>query len=529
MVEKRAVLYARVSSDDRKKTGGENLKDQIEMGRGYCQTNGYMVVAEMQEDDRGASGADWELPELAKALELAYEGRFDVFVVRELDRLARDLAKQVIVERELKKTGVAIEYVLYDFPDTPEGRLNKHFHAMMAEYEREKIRQRMTRGKIRELKKGNLINHGHSPLGYRTVKVNDLHTLEIDEEEANIVREIFNLYLNGDGESGPMSIRAIAKRLTELKVPSYSDRRQKPDCTKRTATEAGTWGDSSISFILSNETYTGVWYYGKRRWPKDEWIAFDVPVIIDKKTWLAAQRKREKGRIKSIRNRKYEYLLGSRVRCLACGRVMISSSSRNGQGYLFLRYRCQAQKRRFPCDAGNTSYSSKKIDQVAWEWVVGLLNEPEQLAKGLMSYQAEQDKLTEPLRNRQSAILDCLQQNKRHLSRLFDLYLDADFDKAMFAAKRQELEKTNASLTIELERLTKLIEHQAITDAQITDLVTFAETVRKRLDQATSFKRKREIIDLLDVTAELGVENGEKVVYLHCILSSSAICIQHNQ
>lgn len=101
----------------------------------------------------------------------------------------------------------------------------------------------------------------------------------------------------------------------------------------------------------------------------------------------------------------------------------------------------------------------------------------------------------------------------------------------MFAVKRQELEKTNASLTTELERLTTLIEHQAITDAQIIDLVAFAEMVRETLAQATSFERKREIISLLDVTAELGVEDGEKVIYLHCILSNtdSAICIQHNQ
>ena len=54
---KRAVLYARVSGDDRAKTGGENVKAQLGMCREYAQKKGYTVVMELSEDDRGASGA----------------------------------------------------------------------------------------------------------------------------------------------------------------------------------------------------------------------------------------------------------------------------------------------------------------------------------------------------------------------------------------------------------------------------------------------------------------------------------------
>ena len=47
----RAVLYARVSSDDRGKEG-RNLAGQLEMGREYAQERGYAIVAELAEDDR---------------------------------------------------------------------------------------------------------------------------------------------------------------------------------------------------------------------------------------------------------------------------------------------------------------------------------------------------------------------------------------------------------------------------------------------------------------------------------------------
>ncbi len=114
---KRALIYARVSYDDRD-TDGRNLAGQIDLGRDYCSKNGYQVVKELREDDKGASGAEINLPQLNKVREMARSGLYDILVVRELDRLSRNLAKQLTVEEELKHHGVVIKYVLYDYPDT---------------------------------------------------------------------------------------------------------------------------------------------------------------------------------------------------------------------------------------------------------------------------------------------------------------------------------------------------------------------------------------------------------------------------
>ena len=138
---KRAVLYARVSSDDRGKDG-RNLAGQLEMCREHAQSNGYQIVAELAEDDRGASGASLDLEKLNQAIEMARAGGFDILVVREIDRFARSLAKQLIIEQELAQAGVRIEYVLGEYPDTPEGSLMKNVKASVAEYERLKIIER---------------------------------------------------------------------------------------------------------------------------------------------------------------------------------------------------------------------------------------------------------------------------------------------------------------------------------------------------------------------------------------------------
>jgi len=66
-MKKRAVPYARVSGDDRGKEG-RNLIGQLEICREYALSRGYHIVAELPEDDRGASGASFELPQLSRRL-----------------------------------------------------------------------------------------------------------------------------------------------------------------------------------------------------------------------------------------------------------------------------------------------------------------------------------------------------------------------------------------------------------------------------------------------------------------------------
>ncbi len=261
---KRAVLYGRVSGDDARATGGANLQAQIDLCREYAQRQGYVIVAELKEDDRGASGATFDLPQLSKALELARQGAFDVLIARELDRLARDLGKQMIVEQELKRSGVVIEYALYDFPDTPEGRLNKNFRAMLAEYEREKITQRMKRGKLREVNGGSIMP-ARAPYGYRLIRnENNKFVLEENPEEAATVRLIFDWYINGaDGER--LSIYSISQKLTTLGIPTAYDSRKGYKLQ-----EVGKWHAGSVTNILHNETYAGTWYYNKETWVKDE-------------------------------------------------------------------------------------------------------------------------------------------------------------------------------------------------------------------------------------------------------------------
>ena len=280
MSTKRAVLYARVSSDDRRKDG-LNLKGQLDMGREYALKRGYVVVAELAEDDRGASGADFDLEKLNQALEMARKDEFEVLVVRELDRFARSLAKQLIIETEFKRAGVEIDYVLGEYPDTPEGNLNKNIKAVIAEYERLIIAERNVRGRRNRARAGHIVIHGKPPYGYRVVELDGKIALEVSEPEARIVRLMFSLYTQGDEKQGPLSLRAVTMRFTKMGISTPSGQKK--------------WHRSTVSGMLKRETYAGVWHYAKARNGDilEHSIAVPVPAIVDREVWELAQQRRE--------------------------------------------------------------------------------------------------------------------------------------------------------------------------------------------------------------------------------------------
>jgi len=118
----------------------------------------------------------------------------------------------------------------------PEGMLFFQMRGVIAEYEREKALERMHRGKIGRVKSGYYVGGG-IPLGYCYIAEPHKGRFEIDDEEAAVVRRIFDLYLDG------LSMRRIAFQLTKEGVPTKLDRSPIPG---RKASSAGTWRTSAV-------------------------------------------------------------------------------------------------------------------------------------------------------------------------------------------------------------------------------------------------------------------------------------------
>ena len=520
-MNKRAVLYARVSGDDRGKDG-RNLQGQLEMCREYAEEHGWHVVAELAEDDRGASGASFDLPKLNQALEMARAGEVDVLVVREMDRLSRSLAKQLIVEEGLKRNGVKIAYVLGDYPDTPEGNLMKHVKASVVEYDRLKIVERLSRGRRLSAQAGNVLVAGRPPYGYRVVEKDGKTTLEICESEAQIIRLVYTWYTEGDGERGPMGLGAIAGRLTMMHVPTSFDTGTRKN-GKAKVKGYGEWGRAAIQRMIKNETYAGLWHYGKRNGRKKKpnlaghTLAVEVPAIVTREMWEAAQERRAYNRRYYRREPKYQYLLGRRVACGECGLKMKGSSALKKKGGAWLYYRCPARSRDYARHCTMSLFRADVVDSAVWDWLKEKLSDPERLAQGFEKYGAEQDRVTEPIRVRLAVVESLAADNQKRLEKLLDLYLAGDFPKEMLTERKARLEATIDALSKERAGLTVQLEAQTLTDEQKQSIQDFAARVRAGIEDA-DFQTRRGVIESLDVTVTLAVEDGQKVAYPRCVL-----------
>ena len=523
---KRAVLYARVSKDDRR-TEGRNLASQIEMCKEYALEHGWRIVAELSEDDRGASGASFELPELNTVLDMARAAAFEVLVVREIDRLSRNLAKQLIVEEELKRNGVQIEYVLGAYPDTPEGNLMKNVRASVAEYERLKISERMVRGRRNKVRAGNVLPHGRPPYGYRLTTANGRQEFVIHEPEARIVRLIFEWVTKG-GDSGiPMSARKIAGRLTEMRVPTWADI-HKPKMRKRGS--FAHWYGATVVKIIRCETYVGTWYYGRRNNhtqmnnPQEHWLTVKVPALVAEETWRAAQQRIDQNRSVAKRNRKYDYLMLRRLRCGKCGSSMRGHAI-TSCGRLYKYYNCNSDPSRSAHGrCGSPGFRADHVDEAIWAWVRSSVEDPEELAAGLHAYQEERDRGTGPLRERLAVVASLLASNQAQLERLLDLYLSGDLPKEMLVDRKSRLEKTIQALESERGRLATHLEVEALSQDHIERIQKFVAEVMEGLEVAEErFEIRRRIIEELDVQAILAVDEGQKVAYVQCMLGERVL------
>src|SRR5207245_7903496 len=115
---------------------------------------GYTVPAGAEYVDDGYSGASLERPALKKLREAIQAGAVDVVLVHDPDRLARHLAHQLLLVDELEVARIAVEWASGPRGTTIEGRLLDNVRGVIAEYEREKIRERTGRGRREKPRRG---------------------------------------------------------------------------------------------------------------------------------------------------------------------------------------------------------------------------------------------------------------------------------------------------------------------------------------------------------------------------------------
>lgn len=526
----RAILYARVSGDDRR-NATSGIDSQLADCRAYCEGKGYQVMGEFYEEpNKNTSGADW-LPELERAVSLAHAGGYDVFVVREVDRLARNRFKQMAVEVDLERAGVRVEYVKGQFADTPEGRLLKGMVSEFAEYEREKIKQRTKRGVVNSVRAGNVIVRGaSSPLGYSVEKSRGVTSLVINEEEAAIVRQIFHLYTNGGKTLYEIAQWLIAHNVQRpLKARAHK---------KNTRGERAQWHVNNVGEIIRNETYAGRWYYGKTDCVKDpktgkvkitprargEWLLVEVPAIVSADMWAKAQERLKRNKRERGKNRKHIYQLSGVVRCGQCG-LALTGQTMGKHSY----YRCNGRASRgYAVNCDMPLVQCQRVDRAVWAWVKHMLTSPNLLQEAFASYQ---EKATEKV----APLLRMIESSKAHLAeleqakeRLMVAYKAGVLDLDDFAKERARVVKEIGDCRMAIGQLEADVAPNVLTAAEMAALRRFALGVSEGVSLIDNNPLAvQSLYRTLKLGVTVGVEGGNLLIIISCILGSDSVVVDN--
>lgn len=228
----RVAAYCRVSSDS---------EDQLHSHA--AQIKAYTAMVARQPNwqlvdiyaDEGITGTDMEKRDDFKRMLLdCRKGRIDKILTKSVSRFARNTRDCLVTLRELAGQGVSVQFEKENI-DT--GALTTEMlvsvFASMAQEESMSISQNQRISYQRRMERGEFITC-KAPFGYKLVNGKNL---EIDENEAKLVRWIFTEYLNGK------STKWLAKQMELMKIPT-SDGKER-------------WYPAAICYILSNEKYIG--------------------------------------------------------------------------------------------------------------------------------------------------------------------------------------------------------------------------------------------------------------------------------
>lgn len=187
----RAAIYARVSTQSQVET--TSLSVQLGDCRATAQRMSLSVVEEFV--DAGVSGAKSRRPELDRLVDLVRSNQVDVILVAKLDRLGRSLLHLLELLAEWHELGVQIVSISEGFDtNTSVGKLQLSILGSVAEFERERARDRIVSGLYARAEEGGFVS-SKPPFGYRTVPDPRGRgvVLDIDADQAATVRRAFEL------------------------------------------------------------------------------------------------------------------------------------------------------------------------------------------------------------------------------------------------------------------------------------------------------------------------------------------------
>jgi len=367
----KVALYTRVSTEDQAREGF-SLEVQKNFLLQYAKSFGWGVFCsipgrEIYEDD-GYSGYITDRPALQKLLFDARHKKFDLLIVYKQDRLSRKLKSLLEMLEELELLGIGFKSATEPFDTTSSaGKFSLQMLGSCAEFERNRLIERVFPGMIMGVKKGHWQGSRYAPFGY--IHNKESKKLEVNPKEANMVREIFAMYRNGKSTS------QIAAHYYDLGIPSR---------------QGGRFYTKFISDILKNKVYLGMLIWNRKHYDtkqktkngegkgykyvkNDPSKIIEVPnaheAIISQQEFDEVQRLLKRNRTTNvIRFKNNVYHLSGVLKCNECGRPYRGHMSTVNHRTKDKRawYHCSS-KEQYYTKCSNKSVTADAINKQVWD------------------------------------------------------------------------------------------------------------------------------------------------------------------
>ena len=304
------VIYARYSSDSQTE---QSIEGQLRVCNEFAKNNDLLVLKTYI--DRAMTGTNDNRPDFRQMIEDSKKHEFSVVLVYKLDRFSRNKYETTIHKKTLKDNGVKVVSAMENIPDTPEGIILESLLEGINQYYSAELSQKVKRGMNETRQKGNFTG-GTIIYGYKV----ENHKILIDENEANVVRFIYDQY------SKDVYVKDIIKALTDKGIFNRGKK----------------FARNTVYNILKNEKYSGVFRHG------NEVFTNMYPQIVPTEVFETVRRKTTKNKY-GRRSVEVVYLLRYKVKCGYCGSPISAEigTARNGNKIRY--YKCLGRKHQNGC------------------------------------------------------------------------------------------------------------------------------------------------------------------------------------
>ncbi|WP_341518715.1 recombinase family protein [Bacillus paramobilis] len=477
----KVAIYIRVSTEEQAEEG-YSIEGQVKTLTDYCKSHAYDIYNTYKDD--GYSGKSTDRPALQKLLNDCKNHKFNMIIVWKISRLSRKQLDFLQLMDYFDHNNILFSSVSESIDaSTATGKAMMQMMGTFAELERNTIVDNVKMGMKQRAREGKW--NGGSMLGYTSKN----KQLVIVESEAELVKKIFHLYLDGKG------YKAIANQLNH-----------EGHKTKRNVA----FSTNSVRTILHNSAYAGYisfnkvteWSEKRRKGNNQDPIIVkgEHTAIIDENTWQKTQTLLKRKSNKPTKTFTGNFPLTTLLRCPMCGQGMIGHKIRKSANTdEYIRY--------YQC--GNFHYKGSAIcksnliradyaEQYVFERLEEIVSDPLILQDIIDNVNKKISKHLQPLKNELKTINEQISSTEKNINRYFNLFETTKIPGDLLANKLESLNQELTQLKSRKQYIEQKLQEPTIKEVSFDKVFDTLSAFSKFLPTLPAEKQKHFLHTLID-------------------------------